>query len=438
MNDMIDYLNYYRDFLEKHHSADVEIFLVNNNYYNIEYIDNFAEYRHEEQKGIGVRIFYDTYTEFRCCDGWSIETFNQMMKAKSFCSKVPTCSKMDIKKKCISLAGEQLDFNSFLSTSKEMLNMFKKNFINIPHSIIRDIYKNKEVIKFGVEYKQEEYIILSNVARNGYSIRNVFQPSLMSTAGECIEYISPNILPFDCYNSLLQKTCESSRLPIRSFGYKSRYFLFSGNAVAIIIYCLSLLLSKNMIVTGNSFFCLKDIGKKILDDRINLEENSSGNKVIIGSVDGEGIPRRICSIIENGYLKTMFSDYAPEYGLISSGSAYRFLHTELPYIKPSKVFLKGDKDIKSIETEYNTFFKIEDLNGFVESFDPKTSEFSAQTIAVLYKNGLPVIKCKLNLSGKIVELLKEVVETYNDYHYGIDGSIYTGSILINYNDFRII
>ena len=143
-----------------------------------------------------------------------------------------------------------------------MLNMFKKNFINIPHSIIRDIYKNKEVIKFGVEYKQEEYIILSNVARNGYSIRNVFQPSLMSTAGECIEYISPNILPFDCYNSLLQKTCESSRLPIRSFGYKSRYFLFSGNAVAIIIYCLSLLLSKNMIVTGNSFFLFERYRKE--------------------------------------------------------------------------------------------------------------------------------------------------------------------------------
>lgn len=46
---MIDYLNYYRDFLEKHNSTDIEIFLANNNYYNVEYIDNFTEYRHEEQ-----------------------------------------------------------------------------------------------------------------------------------------------------------------------------------------------------------------------------------------------------------------------------------------------------------------------------------------------------------------------------------------------------
>lgn len=100
-------------------------------------------------------------------------------------------------------------------------------------------------------------------------------------------------------------------LPMASSITNVKYIMFSGAAISKILYLLTALLCKDMVLSGTSAFDVSDIGKNIFSNAITLEENSLINEAIVGNVDGEGMPRIQTKIIERGVLRAFFQILHP-------------------------------------------------------------------------------------------------------------------------------
>ena len=179
--------------------------------------------------------------------------------------------------------------------------------------------------KLYIQYQREAYFLFSSTGIEGYSVRTIFSPGIETKSNPgCFYCISPKILPFTGTSIMKNLGFSHETLPMASSITNVKYIMFSGAAISKILYLLTALLCKDMVLSGTSAFDVSDIGKNIFSNAITLEENSLINEAIVGNVDGEGMPRIQTKIIERGVLRAFFSDFAPDSGLSGTSSAYRF------------------------------------------------------------------------------------------------------------------
>ena len=185
------------------------------------------------------------------------------------------------------------------------------------------------------------------------------------------------------------------------------------------------------------FTPLYRLNQKLFSDKLTLLENSDMNLIIDGTVDGEGSIREPKYIVHNGVLKSFISGCrSSDTGDVieGTGSAYRFDHRVPPRVQPSKIATLGDKQLDWIISNYQDIAVINDLDGITESLDPLSTRFNAYADATIYANNVPIYNISLKIKTSITEILNEIVEISNDGCYGADGSIFSGSFLVNNND----
>lgn len=427
MDELLNNLEWYRQFVRDH--KNTELFIALNEYYYIECTEDFVELQHKEIRGAGLRIFNDNYTNFLCCDGISSQSIGKMLGKKTPITQLPPANIIPMQKHDIEPCNYQDLEKTSTSINAEECHMLWDNISSNLNA------QSEKLLKLHIQYQREAYFLFSSTGIEGYSVRTIFAPGVeLQSKQACFYFVSPKILPFTD-TSIINNLCIfNENVSMITGSKKINYILFSGSAISKILYFLSTLLCKDMILAGNSIFDISDLGKRIFSKEITLEENSSVNEITIGNVDGEGMPRVQKKIIENGILRAFFSDYAPEHGMTSTGSAYRFSHIELPKVHPTKIAAIGTVTVDSILETYDNIIKIDDIIGIVESLNPKTSEFNAYTTATIYHGRTPTARLQVNIKTRIIDILNEIVSIADDGQYGADGSIYAGSFLIRNNN----
>lgn len=146
------------------------------------------------------------------------------------------------------------------------------------------------------------------------------------------------------------------------------------------------------------------------------------------------MPRRPSMIINNGKITSLFTSGIDSIGISSTGSAYRFSHTDIPQVRPSKVSLRGDESLEEIIKQHRVIVLIDNLAGHRESISLKTSRFEAYSTATIIKNGIYTARYPIKLQTTLNDIFKNIICVANDTHYGADGSIFSGSILVENNN----
>lgn len=427
MHELVNNLELYREYVQN--NKNTELFVALSDCYYINCVDNFVDFQHKNTKGMGLRKFNRNSTDFMCCDGISLESLELFQKKVVPSNHFPPAKIIPFQKNNFTPCNYQDIRNMDITISPKECHLLWDNLSSMIHS------ESDSLEKLYIQYQREAYFLFSSTGIEGYSVRTIFSPGIETKSNPgCFYCISPKILPFTGTSIMKNLGFSHETLPMASSITNVKYIMFSGAAISKILYLLTALLCKDMVLSGTSAFDVSDIGKNIFSNAITLEENSLINEAIVGNVDGEGMPRIQTKIIERGVLRAFFSDFAPDSGLSGTSSAYRFSHIELPKVQPTKVAVVGTDTTVSILDNYDNIAKVDDLTGIIESFNPRSSGFSAYAIATIYHGHTPVARLNINIKTTLVDILNKVICISSDGQYGGNGAIYGGSFLVKNQD----
>lgn len=309
MHELLNNLELYRQYVRS--NKNVELFVAICDCYYVNCAENFVDFQHKNTKGMGLRKFNSSSTDFMCCNGISLRSLELFQKGTVPINHFPPtrivpfqtygltpCNYKDLKKSGTKVSPEECH---------ELWDSLS--------SMIQD--KSDSLEKLYIQYQRDAYVLFSSTGVEGYSVRTIFSPGIETKSNPgCLYTILPQIIPFTGVSILQNLDFPHKILPMVSSATKTKYLMFSGAAISKVLYLLSALLCKDMVLSGNSAFDVSDIGKKIFSKAITLEENSPTNEVIIGTVDGEGMPRIRTKIIENGVLRAFFRILRLNMGLV--------------------------------------------------------------------------------------------------------------------------
>ena len=425
---IIPELNVYREYI--YQKKNTELFVSINQKYNIECNEKTVNTHFSTTMGTGVRFFNKDFVEFISCNGISKESIQQLNNRRMLATYFP---KAEI---------ASAEFGKFQGID---IDVEKETELSISEQTVRDVWalyaensiSQGEVLEqFLLQCQRDLYLIFTSSGIEGYSTRTVFAPGIKLLGNSCVSYtLYPEIIISDKEKMKHIVRIPNMKLPIVSENIQLKYILFSGSAACDLVYFLLMLLTEDMVLSGYSFIHSEDIGKKLFSSEFTIEENSEKNKLIVGSVDGEGYKRKPVKIVENGVLNTLFSGINNSLQLLSTGSAYRFSHTVVPQIRPSKAAVENRKSLQSVLSDYGEIIRIDSLTGLAQSFSPHTSEFTAFALATVIREGKPYYKRNIRIQTQIRDIFNEIISIADDEQYGIDGSVLSGSILVENKNF---
>lgn len=404
------------------HNSNTDLFVSTNQMFNIEYNETDCDIRHSFITGLSTRVFSNDCVRFYAKDGLLEESIcglikNPVAKAKfppSILPEVPTFNLEKINGKIPLLDFSEETLHALWTTLSSYLSEKNTNLNRLLLHCQLDFYYH--------------FLPCGNI---GYSQRMLFAPGIVTKN-------SPNLY-FDIFPEftlenifkLADTTINVSNLPMVNYELDFQYIVFANTAACDLLFYFTKFLSDSAVSQGNSFVRTSDVGKKRFSDVLSIEENSEKNKAISGSVDGEGVHRKTVKIIDQGVITSLFSGSRNGDIATSTGSVYRFSHTDAPRIQASKVALLGNNTLKSVIATYNDILFVDCLNGLQESISADTSSFEAFSLATIIKDGNAVKKCNIRIHTSIDTIYKNVICVTNDAHYGGSGTILSGAILVS-------
>lgn len=421
-------LDVYREYISQ--KKNVELFVSINQRYNIECNEKTVSTHHSTITGVGARFFNKDFVECISCNGISKESLKQLSERRLLASIFP--GTRIVQEECGKMKGIDVEVDNQIELS------ISENICRETWEIYADncIHKGELLERFMLQCQKDIYLIFTSTGIEGYSVRTVFAPGIKLMGSPSINYaLHPEIIITDKEKMKRCVKISDINLPIIPENIKPKYILFSGAAACDLLFFLLMLLTEEMVITGNSYVCSGDIGKRIFSSELTIEENSERNKLIIGTVDGEGCRRMPIKIVENGVLNTLFSGFNNTLHLASTGSAYRFSHTMISQIRPSKVSVVNSNTLQSVLENYDEIIRIDSLTGLTESFSPGTSSFTAYTLATVVRRGQPLFKRSIRVNAQISAIFNEIISIADDEQYGADGSVLSGSFLIENKSF---
>lgn len=426
MRGIFENLQLYRQYVLEHPAS--ELFVSSSKCYYVECTSSFIDIQERTQEGISKRVFLKDHTDFSYVDGISINSFHNIISQAQNVISLPKTTMIPS-----TLLNNHVDFNKISISVECELN--KEKCLQIWRDVSKYISsKGEKIHKMYIQYQRDFYLLVSKNSDIGYSERTVFSPGFqLCSSPACIYNIFPSYKDSIEYDKFFDISHSIDVPELTDCNKKIDYILLSDAAIIKLIFFLLFTLSKDTVLSNMSIFNKADLGKKLFSECINVEENSSSNKIILGDTDGEGMPRTPRYIIKQGIMKCFFSDYSPESGFDSTGSSFRFSHFTPPRVQPSKVAIIGNSTLGLIRDKYDRIAQLYDIVGIEESFDPKTTSFEAYAIAHFYVNGRIASRFKVNIKSSIIKILNNVLCIADDGKYGADGSIFCGSFLIENN-----
>ena len=424
-------LKHFQNYVQSKENLELYISVSLFNY--AECTENKIDFQYQENIGMSVRIFHKSHTDFLYTNGISVEKLQMMLKNNHVMSQLPPTSMPLASTENINpLSKIILDQPSILKRNEIDVDFCENAWDNAKTFLSS---KNQQLLKMHIQSQQDIYFIFNSNGVNGYSKRSMSAYGFEINSNQNYLYkIFPGLKLLDnnSYSSLFKM---QDRMKDKLTNKRVDYILFSGDAMAKILYFFVFLLNRDLVISGSSIFKIDDLGKKLFSKNLNIEENSSDNKIIIGNVDGEGVQRKAKFIVENGVLNHFFNDSQVSEKIESTASAFRFTHTEPPRIQPTKVSVKGNKSLDWIIKSHNNIIVIDDLTGITESLNPITTDFTAHSKSLYYEKGYPVGYLTVNTNASILQLLNQIIYISNEAYYGADGTILASPFLIENDGF---
>ncbi|MFC1737405.1 metallopeptidase TldD-related protein, partial [Candidatus Hydrogenedentota bacterium] len=175
------------------------------------------------------------------------------------------------------------------------------------------------------------------------------------------------------------------------------------------------------------------LGEQVAADCVQVVDDGRLERGIYATpFDGEGIPTRDTSIIEDGILKSyLHSVYtAGKMKAGVTGNGMRGSYSGLPEVGTTNLYLKnGDKTPEDIFAECGDGFLVTSAMG-VHTANPISGDFSVGASGLWIEGGKPGRPVRgVTIAGNIKELLKSITTIGNDLRFF--GSCGSPSILVS-------
>ncbi|MBT9138958.1 MAG: hypothetical protein DDT31_01538 [Syntrophomonadaceae bacterium] len=421
MRDFLADIEYYKDLVCD--NKNMELYALTSKSSFVECTEKSYNIHYTDVIGMSSRKFLDGYVEFRSTDGIGHDEAKKIIQGNHYCTHLPASSMVIYGN--TSLPSHTNDMPLFIEKSYEEYEVIW--------------YKTREqlaqqgiqLLRLYIQHQQDFYYIINSSGVQGFGVRSLYAPGIeIKSCNSCFYHISPHEhdLPIEILTQKIgrrhfdnDKRCGDANVD---------YILFASSAASKLIYFLSFFLCVDMVQSGQSFMQGSDIQSKIFSNSLTLEENSDLNCIILGTVDGEGTERKATPIIQNGVVQRLISGKQINQSIQSTGSAYRFNHRMPPRVQPSKLTAIGDMTFEKIISEYSKIAILHDLVGIEESINPVDTNFSAYAEADIYSTGQRIGVRRIEIKSSLVTILNHIVQITSEGNYGADGSVYTGSFLI--------
>lgn len=335
---------------------------------------------------------------------------------------------------------------------------FSSSNMNLLDCLNENLFKgiNEGVYKVGLSLKNiyfycgvEQFLLMNTAGVQGGGTINLhslgFKFHLKNERlDECfiINSISPKIIKIDVDKVISQAKKVANTKTITSLQKKIIDYpiLLTHNAVSIILYVFLSLLTSESIFHKRSFISNKN-DKMFFGNPLTIVENSKINEIYNANIDREGIPRREVKIIEKGKLCNIISDtkYGTKMKITSTSSAWRDSYQQMPKVKATSISIEaGIFSTEEIINRYNQIFIIDDLMGVAPGINPNTGDFQITSEGYLVNNKELLGRARVFFQSNLINLFNNIIEISKDREYGIDGSVYVPSFLINSLKLNII
>ncbi len=237
----------------------------------------------------------------------------------------------------------------------------------------------------------------------------------------------------------LQTLLQIYRAPIVRNTTLHCYLLFTPQAVAALIYTFLNCITSEAIYHKRSF--IKPSGKDFLGKELTIIENAKDNQIYIGTVDGEGTKKTEITIINEGMLSNIPSDffYGSQLGISSTASCWRDSYRNYPVVKGNAVVVPhGEKTINELLNIVNRALIVNDLVGIASGFNPYTGYFQITSTGYLWEKGECSGNARLYLEGNLCVFFNSVLAKSKEREYGVDGSVYVPAFLLDQRPVRVL
>ncbi|HAJ32175.1 MAG TPA: hypothetical protein DCK79_02205 [Candidatus Atribacteria bacterium] len=328
---------------------------------------------------------------------------------------------------------------------------FSSSDINPLDYLDEDLFKviDEKAYKTGLSLKNiyfyskiEQFLLINTVQVQGGGTANLYSLGFNfhlknEKLDECfiITTISPKVAKIDVDEVISQAKKVANTKIIASLRKKiiDCPILLTHNAVSIIIYVFLSLLTSESIFHKRSFISNKNANISF-GNQLTIVENSKINKIYNANIDREGISRREVKIIEKGELCNIISDtkYGTKMKIASTSSAWRDSYQQMPKVKATSISVEaGIFSTEEIINRYNQIFIIDDLMGIASGINPNTSDFQVTSEGYLINNKGLLGRARVFFQSNLINLFNSIIEISKDREYGIDGSVYVPSFLID-------
>ena len=201
-----------------------------------------------------------------------------------------------------------------------------------------------------------------------------------------------------------------------------------------------IVLAADMRATSGSFIANKNYNISF-GNKLTIIENSKNNKIYNANIDREGVPRQEVKIIEKGKLCSIISDieYGTKMKISTTSSSWRNTYQQIPRVKPTSIsVVAGIFSTEEIINKNNKIFVIDDLIGIASGLNSSNGDFQVISEGYLIINRKILGHIRVFFQNNLINLFNNIIEISKDREYGIDGSIFVPSFLIDNIKLRVI
>ncbi|NLY91529.1 MAG: hypothetical protein GX081_07990 [Firmicutes bacterium] len=238
----------------------------------------------------------------------------------------------------------------------------------------------------------------------------------------------------------LQTLLQMNTVPFVKSTTLNCYLLLTPQAVAALIYIFLSCLTSEVIYHKRSFIRLNN-EKAFFGKELTIIENAKDNQIYTGTVDGEGTKKEEKTIIDQGMLCNIISDffYGSRLGIASTASCWRDTYRNYPVVKGNAVAVsRGEKTINELLNSVNPVLLINDLLGIASGFNPFTGDFQITSTGYLWQKGEFTGKARLYLEGNLCLFFNSVLAKSKEREYGVDGSVYVPAFLFDQRPVKVL
>jgi predicted Zn-dependent protease len=411
---------------------DIELYIATHNQQLIEIDDDRIEVSNKFNSGIACRKFYDTHISFSYVDGIGMPQIKRVTDMDNILilpARNMSCDEIDNICDSDNIAFE---FEA-LQRTNEISSKYRHDYCALKRALQK---KGISIVNCALQRDIQLFSYMNSNNVSGIGRKRLFASSVeiehVNRKGYDNSYIFNLGVKEEALTALADLVSALGHVPEKNNCLmKMDYIRFSNLATSKLLFFFTNMLTIDAVLSKRSFLNTFNKESIALSSNLTIIENSTLNQTITEGIDCEGTEKREIPIVQSGRINNLISGIRDSTEKCkSTGSAYRGDHRQPPYAKPTKIAVLGSKTDCEIVSEFDSIY-ISDLHGIEQSLDPLTTRFSAVANIDYCENGIiHKTNRSLQINTSILELFSNIVEISNTGVYGVDGSIFSGTILV--------